>query len=192
MLIYNIGYPEEYHEKVHHKETNLNRYFILLLLIKLSYFVYFYIIDNPDKISWLLVIFYYLSLISLFTLLGFSINGKRITIYEMHWTAMLCVSEIASYFPIILNYYFLNRWFMSQKENAYCYIAGIESLFTLLFNVFANCRSLYLAIKKKGRICYHVIIFSIFIVLSIIIHLYVIKITYDIGVKIANKNVIKT
>lgn len=186
MLAIDIGYAEENDEKVHHKKTNLISYFILLLLIKLSYFIYFYIVDNPDKTSWLLIIFYYLSLI-LFFLLSclLMINQKRRTIYDIHWTMLLWGSEFISYFIIILNYFLVNRSF--QIENIYYYIAGIEILCLLLLNIFMNCHSLYLTLKKRGRICYHIIIFSIFIILSLVIHLYAIKTTYEI----ANKNVTK-
>jgi hypothetical protein len=149
MLVIDIGENNGEDDKIHHKTSDLNRYLITYFLIKISYFVYFYIIDNADKTSW--VICYYISLGFLFYSLYLFMNGKRLIVYNVHWKMNLFATELMSYFCILVNYYILNRGYMAQDKNPYFVVAMAEIISVLLLNSFTIYHALYTIITKKGR-----------------------------------------
>lgn len=190
MLVIDIRENNEEDGKIHHKTSDLNRYLITYFLIKISYFVYFYIVDNADKTSWLLVICYYISLGFLFYSLYLFMNGNRLIVYNVHWKMNLFATELMSYFCILLNYYILNRGYVAQDKNPYFVVAMVEIISVLLINGFTICHALYTIIAKKGRSYFYIVIFSVFIILSLVTHLHVVKTAYQFGIKLMNNKTI--
>lgn len=173
-------------EKLHHKEISLFYYLLSIFLIKIGYYVYFYIIHSPDKISWRMIIFYYLVMGILFGLSCSLMREKRQTIYDMHWTMMLWGSELILYIATTANYYLILKKFMVQLQ-AYSYVACIEGLLLLIFNILTIYISFNPTMKRGWK---YIITFIVFLILSIFTQGYVMKTIYEIGIKNINQSLI--
>lgn len=157
MHVINIGEPDE----------NFHHYYLLtLFLMKLLSFAAFYLIDNIDKISWLITItFLFISIV----LFAFLFKIKRQTSHLIHGISFASFFEFLCYFSNIIIYYAIKDHHL-EEANRYGLIFLI--LVILIINLIGNINLLYIMYEEKRDYLLSIIIIMM---LSFIIQFKIIK-----------------
>lgn len=157
--------------KVHHENVGFDYYLIILVLIKISYIIPFYVIDS---MSLLVVACYSIILSSLFGLL-IKIKWQNMTI--VRGMTNVAIIEMTFYFTTIFNYVVVSKTSM-HKEYILAAIIEISALF--LFSLLTLCVVVKQVVNnEKGDANYYLTIGIIVMIFSLLIYLYTIKVFCD-------------